>query len=242
MNKKTGFAEGLNEAVRENPVAAALVGAGVVWMLFGSKMPALAAAVPDAARSVGQSLSSAGHTTVDAISGAANNVKRQVTDAVDRTTDAARELSDTTDTVSKAASDTGDKMAEIARDAVQSGQRYMSAAQQRLSEGLERQPLLLGALGIAIGAGIASAFPSTALESEWMGEQGTAARQKLEALAEDGKSFAVKRGQEVLDDVQREAAAQGLTPEHAKQSLREFSGKVKNVAGAARESVAGRVS
>jgi Flp pilus assembly protein TadB len=132
MNKKTGFAEGLNEAVRENPVAAALVGAGVVWMLFGSKMPALAAAVPDAAKSVGQSLSSAGHTTVDAISGAANNVKRQVTDAVDRTTDAARELSDTTDTVSKAASDTGDKMAEIARDAVQSGQRYMSAAQQRL--------------------------------------------------------------------------------------------------------------
>jgi hypothetical protein len=240
MTKQTSFAAGLNDAVRENPIAAALVGAGVCWMLFGSKVPALASAVPDAAKSVGQSLSSAGYAASDAVGEAAGNVKRQVTDAIDRTTHAARELVGTSDTVSK--TDTGDKVAEIGREFIQSGQRYASAAQQRLAESLERQPLLLGALGIAIGAGIASAFPSTTLETELMGKHGTAAREKLETLVEEGKSFAVKRGQEVLDDVQREAAAQGLTPEHAKQSLREFSGKVKNVAGATREAVVNRVS
>ena len=221
MTNRNGFVDGLNDAVRENPVAAALVGAGVFWMLFGSKVPALASAVPDAAKSVGQSLSSAGQAASDMVSDAASNVKRQVTDAVDRTTDAARELAgggtsdtiaDTSDTISKTASDAGDKVAEMARDTMQSGQRYVSVAQQRLAEGLERQPLLLGALGIAIGAGIASAFPSTALESELMGKQGTAAREKLETLAEDGKSFAIKRGQEILGDVKDEAAAQGLTP------------------------------
>jgi hypothetical protein len=247
MTNQNGFVAGLNDAVRENPVAAALVGAGVFWMLFGSKVPALASAVPDAAKSVGQSLSSAGQAASEVASDAAGSIKRQVSDAVNRTTDAAREITGATmggssDAISKTISDTGDKMAEIARETMQTGQQYANAVQQRLAEGLERQPLLLGALGIAIGAGIASAFPSTALESELMGKQGTAAREKLETLAEEGKSFAMKRGREVLDDVKGEAAAQGLMPDQAKQSLREFSAKAKSVAGAARESVAKRVS
>jgi len=247
MTNQNGFVAGLNDAVRENPVAAALVGAGVFWMLFGSKVPALAAAVPGAAKAAGQSLSSAGQAVSDTVGDAASTVTRQVTDAFERTADAARNmagstLAGATDTASRTVSGTGDKVTELAHEATRSGQRYASAAQQRLAESLERQPLLLGALGMAIGAGIASAFPSTALEADLMGQQAKAAREKLETLAEEGKSFAVSRGQQVLDDVKGEAAAQGLTPERAKQSLREFSAKAKNVAGAARESVAKRVS
>ena len=69
--------------------------------------------------------------------------------------------------------------------AAAAGREYGAAIQSRLSESLEQQPLLLGAIGLAIGAGIASTFATTAVESELMGEQGTAAREQLQGLAGD---------------------------------------------------------
>ena len=61
-------------------------------------------------------------------------------------------------------------------------------------------------------------------------------------MAEDARDFAIERGREVIDDVRREAQAQGLTPEKAKENLHDITGRVKNVAGAAREAVINRVS
>ena len=43
-------------------------------------------------------------------------------------------------------------------------------AQSSLADMLERQPLLLGAVGLAIGAAIAGAFRTSELENEWVGE------------------------------------------------------------------------
>jgi len=43
-------------------------------------------------------------------------------------------------------------------------------AQSSLAEVLERQPLVLGVVGLAIGAAVAGAFQSSDLENEWIGE------------------------------------------------------------------------
>jgi hypothetical protein len=42
--------------------------------------------------------------------------------------------------------------------------------QSSLADTLERQPLVMGAIGLAIGAAVAGAFRTTDLESEWMGD------------------------------------------------------------------------
>ena len=43
-------------------------------------------------------------------------------------------------------------------------------AQSSLADLLERQPLVLGAIGLAIGASVAGAFRTSELENEWVGD------------------------------------------------------------------------
>ncbi len=230
--------DGLNDAIRQNPLAASLVGAGVFWMLFGNKVPSLAAAAPAAARSVGETLTSAGQKIIDATVETASDVAQRAGDAVRQAGEATR------DGVARATPNTErveaikEAGADTLRSSAAAGQRVFSDAQQRLSESLERQPLLLGAIGIAIGAGLASAFPATNLEKDAFGAQASAARERIEGLATEAKGFAFERGRAVIDEVQREAQAQGFTPEAAKQGLQDVAAKVKSVAG----SVGGRPS
>jgi hypothetical protein len=170
-------------------------------------------------------------------------VGSQIAETASRVKDAAR------DTLSSLApnevpgivAEAGETVMSGVRASTDAGRRYGSAVQQTLSENLERQPLLIGAIGLAIGAGIASAFATTKLEGELMGERGEAAREKLQSLAEEAKEFATARATNVLEAVKDEAASQGLTPGAAKDAFNDLSQKAKNVAGSAREAVTNRV-
>ena len=47
---------------------------------------------------------------------------------------------------------------------------FAGTLQQNLTDTFERQPLLLGAIGLAIGAGMAAAVPATQMETEMVGD------------------------------------------------------------------------
>ena len=92
--------------------------------------------------------------------------------------------------------------------------------QNNLKETFERQPLLLGAIGLAIGAGMAAAVPSTEMERDFAGD--TAAK-----LTADAKEFAgtqVDKAKAVasrtLEAVKDESEEQGLTADAAKEGRR----------------------
>ena len=85
-------------------------------------------------------------------------------------------------------------------------------------------------------------FASTRIENELMGEQGSAARAKLQDFAEETKDFAATRAKEVLDAVKDEAKAQGFTAEAAKAAFQDVSKKAKDVAGAAQQAVRNQTS
>jgi hypothetical protein len=241
---QSGFLNNLNDAIRENPVAAGLVGAGICWMLLRKvKAPALGG-VADALKGAANSMGAAASAGGSSAAAGANAVGSRVAEAASGLKDMARDTlsavtpGDISHTVSEARSN----VVAGLRSTASTGKRYGRSAQQMLSENLDRQPLLLGAIGLAIGAGIASAFSSTRIEDELMGEQGAAAREKLQAFADETREFATNRAREVLDVVKDEAAAQGLTPDGAREAVRDLSQKVKDVAGAAREAVTSRVS
>jgi hypothetical protein len=240
-----GLVDDLNGAIRENPLAAGLIGMGVAWMLFGgSKMPGLVpGAIKSAATNVGSVASAAGSAVAGGISGAGSRiagVARQVQGTVsDATADAAASVSatdipgivpDMENAFTKAAGGVREALADTATR----GREYGSAIQSRLADGLERQPLLLGAIGLAIGAGIASTFASTKLENEVMGAQGANARDAFQGFVSDTR----KRAEQVIDTVKDEAQKQGLTTDAAKQAASGIAEKIKGVAGAARESAA----
>ena len=242
------FVEDLNESIRENPVAAALVGAGVLWMFFGSGK--LASGLSNAARiatnSIGDTASSTGNAVTDAVSGAASHSLRatqQVGEAIATQAEkAARLVKDTASAGYDVLSSQSEGVSGTVTSAIQRSARASSefgremgtSIQSNLTETLDRQPLLLGAIGLAIGAGIAASFPATSIEKEMMGETGAAVKEKLQEVAHDTS----ERAKKVFAEVKKEAQAQGLTPD----AFKDVAGKVKAVASASKDSIKGRLS
>jgi hypothetical protein len=227
----------LNAAIRDNPLAAGLIGAGVAWMLFGGTkgLGAAAGIATNVASRASAAASNAGSSFTGGLAKAGSKASAAVKDAAsDVVGSIVPEMSmPETDKVLEAGSNAGSAIGDGFTSAVEKGRQYGTAFQSGLSQSLERQPLLLGAIGLAIGAGIASTFGSTAVESEWLGKQGAAAREKLQGLAGDIKDRAGK----VMSDVKEEADRQGLTAGRAKYAASQVGEKVKTVAGAGRDSV-----
>ncbi len=53
------------------------------------------------------------------------------------------------------------------------GKESFTKAQSMLADMFERQPLVLGAIGLAVGAAAAGAFRPSELENEWIGDLAT---------------------------------------------------------------------
>jgi hypothetical protein len=231
--------ESLNAAIRENPLAAGVIGAGIAWMLLGTKPFAAAGRIAagtaggaaSVAASAGRASASVLNQTASDIASSARSAAPAVVEQVasiipDISTPEIGSLSDSiSETAARASAAAGDQLQSIAA----SGKHYGAIVQSRLSAGLERQPLLLGAIGAAIGAGLASAIATTPAENAWFGEKGEAAREGLRHLGEATR----ERAREVVSEVQTEVARQGLTADAAKDAVATIAGKVKTVATSA---------
>ncbi len=143
--------------------------------------------------SVGDSLRAATHDARDVASSAATSLKGGAASA--------------TNVGVRAAAGTSDRASDL-----------MTSMRSGFVDLLQRQPLVLGAVGLAVGAGVAAALPRIAAE---------------DAFAEtiDGFKATVREGLgDAYERVTNEARAQGLTPEAASQALAEVGGTVKDVA------------
>jgi len=231
----------LNAAIRDNPLAAGLIGAGLAWMLMGGAkgFGVMAGAAKDAVGMAGSAAATAGGAVAGGVTKAAlataAGLKSAATDVTGSVASLVPDIPDT-DKAIEASAEAGATVGNRINSAAAAGREYGAAIQSRLSESLEKQPLLLGAIGLAIGAGIASTFATTAVESELMGEQGSAAREKLQGLAGD----VTDRAKQIASDLKDEADRQGLTADAAKSAAAGIGEKVKAVAGAGRESLAQR--
>jgi hypothetical protein len=242
------FVNSLGDAVRENPVSAALIGMGVLWLFMGGSNTSLFGG--DGRKSIfrtaARGAERAGGALRDTASGAGSSVKAAAEQAAETTSEwagtarkaseavgesASRTAGQAVDAVASAydaashAAETISSATTTAPRAVQeTGTKWGSAAQQNLADLFERQPLLLGAVGLAIGAGIAASIPSTEAEKKVMGEAGDHVR---DAVTE--KAAQVK---EMADAALHEAKAQGLTAGAAGEALRTIGDKVSAVAQA----------
>jgi hypothetical protein len=59
----------------------------------------------------------------------------------------------------------------------------VAQVQSYLSDLLDRQPLVLGGIGLALGVAVASAFTASDLENEWVGEVSDRLKEDLKARA-----------------------------------------------------------
>jgi hypothetical protein len=230
----------VNAAIRENPLAAGLIGAGVAWMLVGGAkgFGVVASAANGAAGRAGSAAATAGAALASGVANASSVTTAGLKSAADAAGSVASLVPEIsvpdTDKAVKAVSEAGATVGSQINLAVAAGREYGAAIQSRLSEGLEKQPLLLGAIGLAIGVSIASTFATTSVEGELMGERGTAARGTLQGLGGAVRDRALR----VVSELKTEAENQGLTSNAAKKAASDIGEKVKAVAGVGRESVA----
>jgi hypothetical protein len=188
----TGFLENLREAVRENPLAAALIGGGALWLLMGNERLKTTASSMSAATApltnIGANLRSKAPKFTNSPPTAPENHG------------SSQHLGDTLHHANGAASDAVSSAADAVKDRFDEGVTYarenfgklggvlprkvtIAQVQSALSDLLERQPLLLGGIGLAVGAAVAGAFSASDLENEWVGELSDGVKKDLNARA-----------------------------------------------------------
>lgn len=235
------FLRDLGDAARRNPVSAVLIGAGVLWMFTGGGR-ALGAAgdmarragldrIPDAAGSgfdaASSTLKSGWKSAGNAVSSAAGTLQSSASSALDR--------------ASRFGSEQADALSGYVKSVPDSGAEMIGSVRSNLSDLFRAQPLALGALGLAIGAGIAAALPSTEVEAEYFGETSDTIKEQAKEFAAEQTARAKTLAESVVGAVSEEARNQGLTVEGAKSAAGDMSSKVKRVLDAAGKPVSQRV-
>jgi ElaB/YqjD/DUF883 family membrane-anchored ribosome-binding protein len=206
------FANNLGRSVKENPVPALLTAVGIAWMVASSNRPrpSLTDAYDD--RYARDDFNTAEFDDTG-YEDDASDEKEGLTDKAQRLKASAQDtLSEAGQRVKSAAERARQKLAGTKQTVSAGLTRTSGTAQaqtERVREGfnslLTEQPLLLGALGIAVGAAIGAALPPTEQEDRLFGS----ARDK--ALSE-----VKQRGTETYEQVRDKANAIG---EEAKQSI-----------------------
>jgi predicted transcriptional regulator len=251
-NMAGDFVRDLGEAARQNPVSAALIGMGVLWLFTGgarragfdgtlasnaiaaggsamrSGLQSVRDGTSDLADNVGQTVQRAGATSGEAINSGANAIREAGAAAYERT--------------SRLGSDLADSASDFARSIPGSATNMLDTTRSSLATLFRQQPLLLGAVGVAIGAGIAASFPATEMEAEYFGETSDQLKDRVQEFATDQGRRAKTMAEDAVNAAAEEARRQGLDLDGLKSTAADVGARVKTVAGAASDSIKQRAS
>jgi ElaB/YqjD/DUF883 family membrane-anchored ribosome-binding protein len=244
--------QSLARYVKENPIPALLVGAGLAWMIIdattsdGEKKgsytgPAGTRYDPPEYEGDNQTVTGGesgpgfadsakdklGHAK-EAVAEVAGTAKEKVSALGDAATEAAEDVGRRVQQVYQEGRSTALKMGRDIESGYHSGARVLESA-------MEEYPLAVGIGFAALGALIGVLLPRTGREDELLGEHSDqlvkATKEKGQELLERGKIVAERVAESALE----EARQQGLTPEAASETISEFAGKVGEVARKAKE-------
>jgi hypothetical protein len=236
--KGSDFIQDLGDAVRKNPLSAALIGMGVLWLFTGS-------------RPVERAGDFVRNTRLDRVPDAAGNAFDAARSTLRSGTDVIGEgVASVGGAVKDRAVDAFDNAARYGRDYAETASEYFTSipgteifdtVRSNLSEVFRSQPLALGAIGIAIGAGIAAALPTSEVEADYLGGTSDTVKAKAAEFATEQMDQVTTVAQNVVEAATEEARRQGLTLEGAKSAAGDISARVGRVVGAAEKGISARV-
>jgi hypothetical protein len=221
---QASFFDSLRSAVQDNPVAAALIGGGAAWLLLGNA--GMKGAASSAAAAASPMVEAGARNLRSAASGLRQTVAPPTAPEMDH--EASSGIGENLREAQQAASEAVSGAAETIRDRfdegvgyarenfskLNSGKESLTRAQSALVEMLERQPLTIGAIGLAIGAMLAGSFQTSDLESDWVGdlsddvkadlnERAGAVSQSLREASDSLKAELSDTGTEAMDRVKQ---------------------------------------
>lgn len=200
----------LGQAVRDNPLPLLLIGAGIGWMMLsGGNRPAtntypgaIPAFPPPSDRRTRvygtDDANSGGPSVTERVSGSASamagGVRDSVTSAANRTTEMASSAYGSVSSAAGSVAESVRDMASSTADRLSAGGHATRERMGHLSEGagqgvgwlVREQPLVLGAIGVALGAALGALLPSTETENRLMGETRDATLDRGREMAREG--------------------------------------------------------
>lgn len=220
----SGTARNLKSQIRDNPLPVALIGAGVAWLVLGkgvsnehfhasSNHSSTSAAWPSDPDSVGREKES-GESMMASVAEGAKIAASSVSDAV----------SEITDSLSSTAERLGHTM--------RTGARHSAGALNSSISGAQHEPLLIGALGLALGAVVGAVLPMSDLEKERIGPQADRLRDGAKEVIDKGLDSAGRVASKTREALKEEADRQGLTSDEESP----FAERAGNVARSAARS------
>jgi len=230
--KAAGFVHDLGEAARQNPLSAALIGMGVLWLFTNGRTAERVQEVarrsgfdrlPDAAGEAFEAARLQLRSGTESIGSAGDSLRAGSAGVIDSASRLGREYTD-------AASDYVSALPEAGID-------LLNNVRSNLTDVFRAQPLALGAIGIAIGAGIAAALPPTEVEATYLGNSSDAVKAKATEFASEQTDHVTKVVGAVVGAVSEEVRRQGLTLEDAKAAAQDISSKVSRVVDVAGKQV-----
>ena len=170
----------------------------------------------DADGGFGEGLTEAGSTAKDRIGEVGDRARNAAVQARDRARDAAAHARDRArDAGAQVRDRFGRARAGVAGRAHDAGERARYAgrrAKQGMLRSLDEQPLVLGAIVLAIGAALGAALPSTETEDELMGETRDKALRRATKVGREQAEKVRDAAGAVAAAAREEAGKQGLTP------------------------------
>jgi hypothetical protein len=217
--------------LRAMPAPLLLIGAGLFLSRSSAQSPEMLRQASDAVRTNAQGVIDKADTAIGAAADATRRTFHDAKDAVqsgvetvvERTTetvDALRDrMTDAADGVKAAAAGTLDTAKSQAEEFVQH-------ARQTVSTTWDQNPLVVAGIGLAIGAVLAAAFPTTKAENAVFGDANDALQRKAgEAVAKG-----VDAAQGLVDGAAREARQQGLSVDGLNELGNTLNEKLRAVA------------
>ena len=162
----------------------------------------------------------------DAIASQSNATKDRLSQVGPMTEDAISSASEFVQNAGSRAGQVGQDAFDWARSRATGLSERAGASFQEL---FQQNPLLVAGAGLLIGGLIASVLPKSELEERFIGETSDMAKRRVEEAVAAGFEEAKLATGEILSNVERQASAEGLTPDGLEQGAQEIGQKVRHV-------------
>ncbi len=187
------FAHNLGNTLKANPVPAVLTSAGLLWLALGqNRTPAPATTGTPLKDKLSGALdsvaNSAGHTR-DSLNRGSHDVRDKVTGLGE--------------SVSAKAFQTGERLSDTAAQAKDTLTDQAQQLKGTFDTLLREQPLVVGALGIALGALLGAALPRTETEDRALGKHSDKLTAKAKQAASSGYEQVKAAGQDVAKEARQ---------------------------------------
>jgi hypothetical protein len=216
---------------------------------FGQRVSDAASSVSSGARSaagsVGDSASSGAGAVLDGAKSAASGVRNAASSAAERANRARLRLVQGTEDLSEAARErviaARARAVEMAREVDSATRRGAQWSRDTASDFVEEQPLVAGALALAVGAALAGALPRSRREDEIVGETRDKFFDEAERIFEEEREKAAKvasaalaEGKSIVEEKRQKAddSAPGTKSavEAAADEVRDAAGRIGDAA------------